>query len=283
MKYFTLNNGMRIPAIGFGTYPQKESLPVSVRNAYKAGYRLFDISDNYHNEEFLGEAISTSDNNMEDALIISKFSQPYRTNELINCFAESSEKLAGRVDIYLLHWPYPYLWQEQWRRMEELYSEGRCKGIGVCNFEIKKIEQLLSFCKVKPVINQIERHPFFQQSKIVDYCKKNDIQVMCYSPTARQDKELYESSILKKIANKYEKTIGQIILKWEIQTDTIPIPGSKSEKHIRENYDIEDFALTNDEVLSINDLECGKRIRYDPKTRFTQKEKVKFALHRLKL
>ncbi len=278
MKEITLNNGISIPPIGFGTYPQKDTLVQSAQTAYAVGYRLFDISDNYNNEEYLGKAIETSPQGMVDALVVSKFSQPYRTRELDMCFQESSAKLSGKVDIYLLHWPYPFLWKEQWRKMEALYKNGQCKGIGVCNFEIDRLKELLSICEIKPVINQIERHPLFQQQELVDYCTNNNLIVMSYAPVARHNKELFESDLLKELAEKYNKTIGQIVLRWNIDTGTIPIPGSKSEAHIIENFDVDDFSLANEEIQAINGLECGKRIRFDPKTRFKKTEKIRFAL-----
>lgn len=283
MNLIKLNNGLYIPSVGFGTHPQEETLVESAQIAYEVGYRLFDTSDNYYNEEFLGQAISAHSQHFRDSIVISKFSQAIRTDKLTSCFDESLKKLNGKLDIYLLHWPYPFLWKEQWRKMEKLYLEGKCKGIGVCNFEVNKLEELLSFCKVKPVINQIERHPLFQQQDIVDFCKQNDIQVICYSPTARQDKDLYESYELKQLANKYDKTINQIILRWDMDTGTIPIPGSKSEKHIKENFDIDDFCLIPEDIKIINALECGKRIRFDPKKRFRFKSKVKYALLSLRI
>ena len=167
MNRVSLSNGMIIPAMGFGTYPQKEQLCETAQTAYRVGYRLFDISDNYHNESFLGEAFRSIGELDKDTVIVSKFSQPYRTWELDKCFYESKNKLGGKLDIYLLHWPYPYLWDLQWRRMEQLYLVGECAGLGVCNFEIPKLKRLLKICKVKPLINQIERHPLFQQQEIV--------------------------------------------------------------------------------------------------------------------
>lgn len=283
MDLIKLNNGLCIPSVGFGTHPQKETLVESAKIAYRVGYRLFDTADNYDNEEFLGQAVSAHSQHFGDSIFISKFSQARRTDKLKDCFDESAKKLFGKLDIYLLHWPYPFLWKAQWRKMEKLYLEGKCKGIGVCNFEVDKLKMLLSFCKVRPVINQIERHPLFQQQDILDFCKQNDIQVIAYSPTARQDRELYDSCELKQLADKYNKTINQIILRWDIDTGTIPIPGSKSEKHIKENFDIDDFHLSQEDIEIINALECGKRIRFDPKKRFGFKAKVKYALLSLRI
>lgn len=167
--------------------------------------------------------------------------------------------------------------------MEKLYQSGKCKAIGVCNFEISKLKKLLKFAHVKPAINQIERHPLFQQNEIVNFCKENGIQVMAYTPFGRQDEEIFSQNVLQNLANKYSKSIGQIILRWDVDTGTIPIPASKSTKHINENIDIYDFSLTQEEIEKINGLDTGKRIRFDPKKRFTHKEKIKFFITRIKL
>lgn len=283
MKKFVLNNGLEIPVTGFGTFPQKEILTQSAQIAFKTGYRLFDTSDNYLNEEYLGEAVKIIGCAMNEALIITKFSQPLRTGELKACFDESLSKLAGKIDILLLHWPYTFLWKTQWRIMEQLYLEGRVRAIGVCNFEVDKLKSLLRFCKVKPTINQIERHPLFQQNEIVDFCMENDIQVMSYAPIARRDTELMSSPVLAGIAAKYGKTPAQIILRWDIDTGTVPIPASQSPEHIAENHDIFDFSLTDSEIKEINAMERGKRIRFDPKTRFTRREILRFLKKRVKL
>ena len=164
--------------------------------------------------------------------------------------------------------------------MEELYLARKCDAIGVCNFDLGYMKELLAFCKIKPAINQIERHPMFQQQELVDFCQENDIAVMAYSPVARMDKELHESPILKELSAKYGKTVSQIILRWDIDTGCIPIPASSSEKHIEDNYDVFDFVFNNDEIDAINNLERGKRIRFNPRTRFTKKSKIKMLMYR---
>lgn len=275
-----LNNGYIIPLIGYGTYPHKDVLIKSIPIATNIGLRLIDTSDNYKNEEYVGKGFVQA--NLSDLIVISKFSQPFRTHEVNKCFEESKKKL-GKLNIYLLHWPYPYLWKKQWRKLEELYCAGKCDAIGVCNFDLNYMKELLSFCRVKPAINQFERHPLFQQQELVDFCHENDITVMAYSPVARMDKSLQESPTLKSIAKKYHKTVNQVILRWDIDTNCIPIPASSSEQHIKENYDISDFFLTGDEIEEINNLEIGKRIRFNPRSRFTFKQKYKFLRYRLKM
>lgn len=270
-----LYNGFGVPLVGYGTFPHQELLVEKIPLAINAGYRMFDTSDNYDNEVFVGKGLANVDKS--NVVVISKFSLPYRTHELEICFEESRKKLGGIINIYLLHWPYPWLWKEQWRRMEKLYLEGKCDAIGVCNFDIGYLKELLSFCKVKPAINQFERHPMFQQKKLVDFCHANDIAVMSYSPLARMNKSLHDdNNILCIIAKKYKKTVNQVILRWNVDTGSIPIPASSSYQHIKENTEIFDFGLNDDEVEMINHMEAGMRIRYNPRTRHTFREKLSF-------
>lgn len=271
-----LNNGYKISVIGFGTFPYKEPLLTCLPKAIEGrGVRLIDTSDNYQNEEYVGKGLAQVD--LSKVTVISKFSQPFRTSELEKCFEESKANL-GAINIYLLHWPYPYLWKKQWRKMEELYLSGKCDAIGVCNFDLDYMKDLLQFCKVKPAINQFERHPMFQQKELVDFCQEHDIAVMAYSPVARMNKLLHENSILKEISAKYGKTVSQVILRWDIDTGCIPIPASSSENHIAENFDVFDFVLTKEEIETINRLEAGMRIRYNPRTRFSMKQRIKMLI-----
>lgn len=278
-KMIMLGNGRMIPVIGFGTFPYKKIIVNNLRKAIQGGVKLVDTSDNYGNEEYVGEGLSELD--LSEVTIISKFSQPHRTCELDHCFEESKKKL-GKLNIYLLHWPYPYLWKLQWRKMEELYNAGKCDAIGVCNFDKGHMRELLSFCRIKPALNQIERHPLFQQQELVDYCIANEVAVMAYSPVARMDSELQNSPTLNTIAKKYKKTVNQVILRWDIETNCIPIPASSSELHIKENFDIFDFCLDVEEIALIKNLEKGKRIRYNPRTRFSFRERFRFLTYRVK-
>lgn len=279
-KYIKLNNGYSMPTIGYGTFPQKETLAVNVPIAIETGYQMIDCSDNYKNEEFVGKGLDSLKSS--EIIVVTKFSQPLRTNELEKCFYESQRKL-GRINVYLLHWPFPFLWKKQWRKMEKLYLDGKCDAIGVCNFDLGYLKELLSFCKVKPAINQFERHPLFQQRELFEFCQSNNIAVMSYSPVARMDKALFESPVLQQIANRYKKTISQVILRWDIDTNSIPIPASSSKVHIEENINIFDFKLEESEIKEINNMEIGKRIRFNPRTRFSFRKKLKFLVYRFKM
>lgn len=283
MQKIKLANGMELPWFGYGTFPQKEILEKNIPLAVECGYRLIDTSDNYYNERYIGLGLQHILEKTEKPVVISKFSQPYRTGELEKCFRESKEALNHQLSIYLLHWPYPFLWKIQWKKMEKLYFAGECQAIGVCNFNRKKLEELLRICRVKPTINQIERHPMFQQNEIVDFCEKNEILIMSYSPIARQNSVLMSNDVLSALAKKYGKTVSQIVLRWNVQNGHIPIPASSSENHIRENIDIFDFSLAQEEMHQIDELEAGMRVRFDPDKRFTWKQKIKMLICRIKL
>ena len=281
MDCFELYNGYQLPVIGYGTFPQRERLSDNVPIAYNCGYRMVDTSDNYLNEQYVGEGMEKIKGN--DIVVVTKFSQPMRTNELEKCFYESFDKLNKGKGIYLLHWPFPYLWKEQWRKMEDLYLKGECAAIGVCNFDVGYLKELLVFCRVKPMINQFERHPLFQQRELVELCQRENIQVMSYSPLARMDVDLNQNPMLQEIASKYGKTVNQVILRWDIDTHCIPLPASSSEKHIRENIDVFDIKLTDDEIGSINGLDQGKRIRFNPRTRFDKHQRKQFLVKSIEL
>lgn len=283
MNMVRLSNGYEMPCIGFGTFPQKESLVESVPAAVACGYRLVDVSDNYHNEEFAGWGLAASGVAGETVTVVTKFSWPLKTRNLESCFAASEKRLGRKIDVYLLHWPYPFLWREQWRRMEDLYLAGLCRAIGVCNFDRAKLEKLLKSCRVRPMIDQFERHPLFQQSETADFCRANGIRVMCYSPLARMDAHLMGNRVLQEIASRHGKTVGQVILRWSLERGDVPIPASRAPAHIKENFDVFDFALDTGELTRIDGLEAGHRIRFDPRTRFSLRDKARFLKCRLRM
>ena len=270
-----LYNGVDIREIGAGTYPFKEELLTAVPELVRQGYRLFDTSDNYRNEEYLGGGLESLDPEVLDQVtVITKYSDPRKS--VRKAFEESSRKIFSKTkqktrkaDIYLMHWPYPYLWERRWREMESLYENGDCKAIGVCNFNSEKLQQLLSFCRVKPMINQFECHPMFQQKEIQELCRQEGIQIISYSPLARINQDLYGNDILKKIAREHGKSVSQVILKWNVSEGRIPIPATCNSQHMRDNISISDFELSNKELSEIDSLECGMRIRFDPEHRFS--------------
>lgn len=168
------------------------------------------------------------------------------------------------LDLYLMHWPYPDKFKNTWREMEKIYDEGLVRAIGVCNFCEHHFKALFQSANIIPAINQIELHPLFSQSKTVNFCKQNKIQIMSYSPLARMDKNLIENSNLIKLSKKYNKTVVQIILRWNIELDYSTITKTSTFKRIHENIDIFDFTLSDQEINLINNLNRDYRIRFDP-------------------
>lgn len=279
METKELYNGYRIPVIGMGTYNLKENTYSVLSKFTEMGNVLIDCSDNYNNEEVIGETLNKLKSegiSDKEIVYISKFSNPRKTNYVSKIFDTSKEKLCvERINIYLLHWPYPFLWKKQWKQMEKLYEEGKVDAIGVCNFDLKRMKRLMKFCKVKPAINQYECHPLFSQKELGEYCETNNIQVMSYSPLARCDKELYESKVIKDIAEIYHKSVTQVILRWNYQHGFIPIPATNNVTHLEENLTIFDFSLTEEEMMKIDSLECGKRIRMSLWNRFSLLSRIK--------
>lgn len=269
--------------VGYGTFPLKEELVWTVPLAVSVGYRLIDTSDNYHNEEFIGRGLAQCTVARDELMVVTKFSAPRKTGRISDCFSASERKLGGRIDVYLLHWPYPFLWKRQWRELENLYLSGRVGAIGVCNFDRRRLARLLKSCRVKPAYNQFERHPLFQQRETERFCREQGIGVMCYSPLARNDDRLLGSPQIVAIAANHRVTPSQVVLRWNVQHGNIPLPASRSEGHIRGNNDINGFALSEAEMNRIDELESGLRIRYDPDRRFTFRQKFGFLALALKL
>lgn len=278
MTYRRLSNGVELPAIGLGSFLLKDELSAVVPQAHAMGYRLVDTSDNYGNEKFVGKGLAACAGNGRDVVVVTKFSRPARTDSLKRAFEESAARL-GRVDVYLLHWPYPFLWKRQWRKMEDLYFAGHCRAIGVCNFDADRLRELLSFCRVRPQIDQFERHPLFQQAETAAFCRAQGIQVMSYSPFARMDGRLMRHPVLVEMATRYGRSVGQVILQWNVEHGDIPIPASRSEAHLRENLASTAFSLSEEDMAVIDGLECGQRVRFDPATRFSRVQRVKFLYY----
>ena len=259
-----LYNGVDIREIGAGTYPFKEELLTAVPELVRQGYRLFDTSDNYRNEEYLGGGLESLDPEVLDQVtVITKYSDPRKS--VRKAFEESSRKIFSKTkqktrkaDIYLMHWPYPYLWERRWREMESLYENGDCKAIGVCNFNSEKLQQLLSFCRVKPMINQFECHPMFQQKEIRKLMAETDTKLEAWYPLGHGDKSLLTNPVIVKLSEKYGKNAGQIILHFEVQEGVITLPKSTNPERIRTNLDVFDFTLTDEEMDEMRSLDTGR-------------------------
>nr|WP_291123524.1 aldo/keto reductase [Flavobacterium sp. UBA6046] len=258
-----LNNGNKIPIVGFGTYKSKEQEGIeSVRCALSNGYRLIDTAAIYGNEEVVGKGIKASGVSREDLFITTKL---WRESLGYQSTKKEFEKSLNRlnldyIDLYLIHWPANaknYVnWQktnsDTWRAMEELQAEGKIKSIGVSNFFEEHLEALFQTANLIPSINQIEFHPGYWQQELVEYCKRQNIVVESWSPLARG--KVFGNEVLEAISNKHNKSVSQVCLRWIIQHDVIVIPKSTSPKRIEENINLFDFELSTEEMELINNL-----------------------------
>ncbi len=259
-----------MPIIGIGTYPLN-GIPLikTVINAYKNGYRSFDTSAAYFNEECLGIALRRLKTyGAKDIFITTKLRNTSQCEGKVReGFLESLKKLGlETIDLYLMHWPYPNRFLESWKEMELLYKEGFVKAIGVCNFHQHHLEKLLKVADVVPSINQVELHPLLSQKPLMDYCLEKGICMQAYSPIARMDSKLIEHPLLVELANKYQKSVVQIVLRWDVQKGIIVIPKSGNLKRLKENINIFDFELTSNEMLKIDQINENYRVRFDPDT-----------------
>ena len=262
MKTIQLNNGVHIPAIGYGTYKTSENDVSIILSAIECGYRLLDTASIYKTEQQTGAAIRESGIPREEITVISKVWRNdlgyHKTKE---AFAKSLKQTGlNYLDLYLIHWPANARnfnnWQktnaETWRAMEELLEEGKIKSIGVSNFWPEHLEALLDSAKIKPAVNQIEFHPGYWQPETTQYCKEKGIVLQAWSPLARG--RIFGNEILIEIANRHQKTVSQIALRWIVQQGVIPIPKAASKERMNENFDIFDFALSDEEMELINNL-----------------------------
>jgi diketogulonate reductase-like aldo/keto reductase len=261
-----LNNQTEIPQVGLGLW--KIFLPwvakKTVATGLTAGYRHFDCAQAYLNEQSLGSALKESTVSRKDVFITTKIwngNQP--VDKLAPSFANSLEKLkTDYVDLLLLHFPVTETRRAAWPEMEKLYESGQAKAIGVSNYMIPHLEELLKDCKVKPAVNQIELHVFLQQPELVKFCKDNDIVVEAYSPLAHGHG--LDDPVLQEIAKAHGKTPAQIMLRWCIEIGTVPLPKSTSEERMKENLDIFDFKLSAADMTKLKTLNRNLRTAWDP-------------------
>lgn len=264
----TMNNGVAIPALGFGVW-QMEDLQQcedAVIKAIEVGYRMIDTASIYQNETAVGKAIQNGGVSRDDLFITSKlWVQSHGYEEAKAAFQRTLDRLQiDYLDMYLLHWPFgDFL--GAWKALEELYNEGKIKAIGVCNFTVEKLEELKANATILPVINQIELHPLFQQKELQVYNRENNIVTQPWSPLGNGNAGLLENENLKVIASKYEKTVAQVILRWHLQEGFCVIPKSVTPSRIAENFNVFNFELSEDEMNVVRGLNTDKRLFFDPK------------------
>lgn len=261
---FKLSNGVEIPWVGFGTWqtPDGDTAVNAVKQALVSGYRHIDTAAAYKNEGSVGQAIKESGVAREDIFITSKLWNEDRGYENTKKAFENTLKELGTdyLDLYLIHWPANEKqfddWKEinldTWKAMTELYKEGKIKAIGVSNFMTNHLEALLE-AEVKPMVNQIEYHPGYTQDAVVDLCRKHDILVEAWSPIGSG--RLLENEELTKIADKYEKSVAQLCIRYVLQNDVLPLPKSVTPSRIEENTDIFDFEIMEQDMKTIDAME----------------------------
>ncbi|PWW31805.1 diketogulonate reductase-like aldo/keto reductase [Cytobacillus oceanisediminis] len=262
----TLLNGVKMPWFGLGVFKVQDGDEVvqSVKAALKAGYKSIDTAAVYKNEEGVGLAIKEAGVPREELFVTTKvWNSDQGYESAIQAFETSLEKLGLEyIDLYLIHWPVKGKYKETWKALETLYKEKKVRAIGVSNFHIHHLEDLLQDAEIKPMVNQVELHPLLNQAELREFCKKQEIQIEAWSPLAQG--ELLENAALKEIAAKYSKSAAQVILRWDLQNEIVTIPKSVKEHRIIENADIFDFELSAEDMDKINGLNENRRVGPDP-------------------
>ncbi len=255
----TLNNGVKMPRLGFGTNTLRGEIGVkSVSDAISVGYRLIDTAHIYGNEEFVGEGIKQSGINRKELFVTSKLwvdDAGYKTTK--KAFETSINKLGLEyLDLYLIHRPRGDV-KGTWQAMEDLYKEGKIRAIGISNFDPDQINELMTYAKIQPVVNQIENHVFFQQHESYEFLKKSNIQMEAWSPFAAGRNDIFNNQTLVDIGKKYNKSNAQVCLRWHFQRGVVAIPRSIQKTHMIENLDIFNFKLSKSDMQTIASLDLN--------------------------
>lgn len=266
----TLHNGVEMPLLGLGVFRVEDGQELidAVKIAIKNGYRSIDTAAIYGNEVGVGKGIrkGIEDGNIarEDLFITSKvWNSELGYEETIAAYEESLTKLGlDYLDLYLIHWPVEGKYKAAWKALETLYKEGRVKAIGVSNFQIHHLEELMKDAEINPMINQVEYHPRLTQKELHNFCREHQIQLEAWSPLMAG--QLLDNEELQEIASKYGKSVAQIIVRWDLQNNVITIPKSTKEQRIIENANVFDFKLTKEDMKQIDLLNKNHRVGPDP-------------------
>jgi methylglyoxal/glyoxal reductase len=266
----TLHNGVKMPGFGLGVFKVEEGpeLVNAIKVAIKHGYRSIDTAAIYGNEEGVGqgirEGLKEAGISRENVFVTSKvWNADLGYDATIAAYETSLKKLGlDYLDLYLIHWPVEGKYKEAWRALETLYKEGKVKAIGVSNFQVHHLKDLMEDAEIKPVINQVEYHPRLTQKELQAFCEKHHIQLEAWSPLMQG--ELLDNEVLTEIANKHNKSVAQVILRWDVQNGIITIPKSTKEHRIVENASIFDFELNKEEIERIDELNQNHRVGPDP-------------------
>ena len=260
MDYKTLSNGVKIPQLGYGVYQvTKDECERCVRDALDVGYRLIDTAQSYFNEEEVGAAIKKSGIDRKEIFLTSKvWIEHYGYDECKASVEESLRKLGtDYIDLMLLHQPFADYYGA-WRALEDLYDAGKLRAIGVSNFYPDRLVDLASFARIKPMVNQIETHPLFQRTDDHTWMEKYGVAHEAWAPFGEGRGGLFENEVLTEIGAKYGKTAAQVVLRWNIQRGVVVLPKSTHKERMAENFDVFDFALSDDDMAKIAALDTGK-------------------------
>ena len=258
MKFATLNNGLSMPMAGIGTFLlTPDEAEASVLAALEDGYRLIDTANAYVNEKAVGRAMKKSGLKREEIFLETKLWPSFYEDD--NAVDKTLERLGTEyIDLLLIHQPAGN-YVAGYRQMEKAYKEGKVKAIGLSNFNQAQIEEILGLCQVKPAVLQTEVHPYFQEQELKKFLRKEGMVIQAWYPLGHGDKALLEEPLFTELGKKYGKSNAQIILRWHIQDGNIVIPGSKNPAHIKDNFDLFDFSLTEEEMGEIAALDKNTR------------------------
>ena len=258
MEYFTLNNGIKMPMAGIGTFMMAPAeAEAAVESALRSGVRLIDTANGYMNESGTGRGIKKSGVAREEIFLVSKLWPTVYAKE--TAVDEMLERLGtDYVDLLFLHQPTDN-WREGYRNIEKAYKEGKAKAIGLSNFPEELLREAIETMEIKPQVVQVEAHPYYPQTELKRMLKETGMGLMAWFPLGHGDKNLVNEPVFTELAAKYGKSNAQIILRWHIQSGDVIFPGSKNPAHIRDNFDIFDFALTDEEMAAIAKVDKGVR------------------------
>ncbi|RNA63006.1 aldo/keto reductase [Chryseobacterium nematophagum] len=266
MKKVILNNGLEMPILGFGVFqvPDPAECEKAVIDAIDTGYRLIDTAASYGNEQAVGNAIKASQVAREDLFITTKlWVQDAGYENTLKAFETSLKKLQlNYLDLYLIHQPYGDVFGS-WRAMQELYKQGKVRAIGVSNFHPDRIADLIANSGFTPAINQVETHPFHQQVETQKFLIENNVQIESWGPFAEGKNDIFNNEVLKTIAEKYNKSVAQVILNWLTSRNVIVIPKSVRKERMAENFNIFDFELSSEDMNAIATLDTTSSLFFD--------------------
>ncbi len=261
-----LNNGTEIPYLGLGVYLTQagDETINAVKWALQAGYRHIDTAKIYGNEKEVGIAIKESGIPREDIFVTTKlWNNDHGFEPTLKAFDKSLRDLnLEYIDLYLIHWPGTAKRGESWKALEKIYKEGKCKAIGVSNYTVRHLTELLDMCEVVPAINQVEFSPFLYQKELLDFCVEKGIQLEAYSPLARAKK--LEDERLVELAKKYSKTPAQILIRWSLQHNLVVIPKSSKKERIKENASVFDYNISDEDIVKLDSMNENFRVAWDP-------------------